>query len=263
MPALIETRTAVRLTAILVLLHLWSGVFPLFAVSKDFDIPLKELKSSGNSEFDIPLSDLKKGERKKSRKQDDSRRKDKKKSADEDQVKSDDKPDKSKTDAAVPPLQPPETAAVIPSLPDEFQIIHEPYSFVVGGKRTIINAVVTSSQSAIQTVRCRFRATEGGGFAQLQMTKAAGSLYTYTATLPPLSKNTGTLRYSVTAVDSLHREIRSQEYVVPVKMTLVVPGWQLDVPKEKIVVQLENPAKPLEGFNDVTVEEVKPAKKKP
>ncbi|MEI6306061.1 MAG: hypothetical protein WCP33_04495, partial [Deltaproteobacteria bacterium] len=74
------------------------------------------------------------------------------------------------------------------------------------------------------------------------------------------SRNTGALRYAFIATDSLKRETKSREFTTPVKMTMVVPGWQSDEPKEEIKIQIENPNQPFEGFADISIEEAKPAK---
>ena len=314
MPPLFGKRIPILTIAVFIILLSVFSAFPLLAASKDFDIPLKELTPPGNNDFEIQLSDLKRGERKKSRKQEDNSRKETKKTGSGEQANPREKSETSKVQPATVQTPLKQTAATFTSisastansvkakptesssqnvltpgtqtpqnkaagdkeqkvhesatgrndaLPDEFQIIHEPYSFVVGGKRIAINVVVTSSQSTIQKVLCRFRATEKGEFARVQMKKAPGSLYTYTATLPPLSRNTGTFRYMILATDSLKREIRSQEFVIPLKMTMVIPGWQTAATSEKITVQLENPNLPFEGFFDISFEEVNPTRQTP
>jgi hypothetical protein len=282
--------------AILFFIFLPLICFHPFQVSgKDYEIPLMELKSIGNKDFEIPLSTLKKGEKKKSRKQGENSRKESKNTESEEKGPQNSQPEAAKKSSAVeaPQTSTPSTSApavttiqdvetakskmtagdtpkenvqddksatgLTGNLPDEFLIIHEPFSFVVGGKPTIINAVVTSSLSTVHTVNCSFRASDKGSSAILQMKKVPGSLYTYTAVLPPLVKNSGTLRYIFIARDSLKRETRSREFAIPLKMTMVVPGWQLDASKEKIVVQIENKGQPFEGFLDVTVEEMNTA----
>lgn len=133
--------------------------------------------------------------------------------------------------------------------PGTIAIHHDPYSFVIKGKRTVIQAVISSVDN-IQSVYCRFRAAENGSYAVVPMLQAQGTLFTYVATLPGLDASSRTLRYSIVAVDIAGVEARSQEFVVAVKPSSVLPGWQLETSAEKIKIRLENKEKPLEGFSD-------------
>ena len=128
-------------------------------------------------------------------------------------------------------------------------IHHDPYSFVIKGKRTIIQAVISSVDN-IQSVYCRFRAAENGSYAVVPMMQAQGTLFTYVATLPALDAASRTLRYSVVAVDASGAEVRSQEFVIAVKPSAVLPGWQLETSAEQIKIKREDKEKPLEGFTD-------------
>lgn len=266
---------------ILLMLQMVSGAFPLLAWSSDFDIPLKELKKPG-TDFEIPLSDLKKGEKKTQRKSERRERRVKRKTVSTEQVSPQEASGKP-ADSNIKPLTPinepkaefapntqqlqrpatsdvgrPKTAVnagKTATAPDEIRIVHDPYSYVVTGKRTVMYAVIISSPGALQTVRCRFRSAEGGEFAFVPMEKISGTLYSYTATLPALSESTRALRYSIVAIDTANKETSSREFITPVRATSVVPGWQVEPSHDKIKVRLEKPGKPLEGFFDATVEE--------
>lgn len=131
---------------------------------------------------------------------------------------------------------------------------HDPYSYVITGKRTVIQAVIGSVNN-IQSVQCRFRTTENGAYALVPMVLAPGTLFTYTTTLPSLAKESQALRYSIIALDSVGHEARSQEFVVAVKSSAVLPGWQSESSTEPIKIRLENREKPLEGFSDPVVVE--------
>jgi hypothetical protein len=128
-------------------------------------------------------------------------------------------------------------------------IHHDPYSYVVAGKRTIVQAVISSADS-LRSVSCRFRALEDGAFALVPMVLAPGTNFTYTATLPSLASASRTLRYSISAEDMSGNENRSPEFVIPVKSPSVMPGWQLASSPDKIMIRLEQRGKPLEGFSD-------------
>lgn len=128
-------------------------------------------------------------------------------------------------------------------------IHHDPYSYVITGKRTTIQAVISSAEN-IQSVFCRFRAAENGAYAVVPMVQEPDTLFTYAATLPSLATVSRSLRYSIIAVDSLGNETRSQEFIIAVKATKVLPGWQLEKSSDMIKIKLENREKPLNGFSD-------------
>lgn len=128
-------------------------------------------------------------------------------------------------------------------------IHHEPYSYVISGKRTVIQAVISSTAS-IQSAYCRFRSAENGAYAQVPMQSAPGTFFTFTATLPGLGASSKALRYSIVAVDSAGNEMKSQEYSIDVKASSVLPGWQLEDAREPLTIKLENKEMPLEGFSD-------------
>lgn len=128
-------------------------------------------------------------------------------------------------------------------------IHHDPYSYVITGKRSTIQAVISSANS-IQAVYCRFRATENGAYAVVPMVQAPGTQFTYVATLPSLGAVSRALRYTIIAIDSMGNESRSQEFIIAVKSSAVLPGWQLENSLDMIRIKRENKDKPLEGFAD-------------
>lgn len=107
-----------------------------------------------------------------------------------------------------------------PSETTKVQIHHTPYSFVTADKNVVIYAVVSSTDE-IKSVRCTL-----GGNEQIQMTKVAGSQYTYKATLPGISMGSSYLRYNIIVVDSSGGISRSNEFSSPVIDTTVIPSWQ-------------------------------------
>jgi hypothetical protein len=87
------------------------------------------------------------------------------------------------------------------------------------------------------------------------MAKARGSQFTYVATLPALEPGAAALRYRFIVDDASGIQTYSKEFVVSVKSTSVMPGWQQDPAKEPVRAALENPLQPLEGFSDVVMED--------
>lgn len=149
-----------------------------------------------------------------------------------------------KTDRGVADLaERPQTA------PDFVTLHHDPNSYVIAGKRTMIQAVI-SSAAGIQVVYCRFSAAENGTYAIVPMVQVPGTLYTYAANLPSLAATSRTLRYNIVAVDSSGKELRSREFVIAVRSSSVLPGWQLENAPDRIKIRLENRDTPLEGFSD-------------
>lgn len=268
---------AIQMTTLFLMFQVVFWASPPSSAGSDFDIPLNELKPAAGKNFEIPLSDLKKGEKKK--RSDTRGRKGKKKteSAEQEDPREATEPvgDSRKP---VPSTGGPATeftpetqvlqrqatpekrlgvasdvAGTTAPTADGISIVHDPYSYVVAGKCTVIKTVIISAPEGLRAVYCRFRTAETGGFARVPMTKEQGTNYTYTATLPPLSREVDSLRYMLVAADTKGRETLSREFVTPVRATSVVPGWQQEPSREKIKVWLENPGKPLEGFSDATV----------
>jgi hypothetical protein len=82
------------------------------------------------------------------------------------------------------------------------------------------------------------------------MVPSPGTHFTFAATLPGLATTSGSLRYAIIAVDESGNENRSQEFVIAVKPTTVLPGWQLEHSADTLKIKRENLEKPLEGFSD-------------
>ncbi|MGD0586830.1 MAG: hypothetical protein ABSA86_13845 [Oryzomonas sp.] len=217
-------------------------------------VPVQSVSAAVENDYEIPLSELKKVEKKKPKKTETSKRKERKKADTTSQETT-----REVSGGAAAPSQPvplgPEAAqrgAEVMETPDNAHISHEPYSYVVPGKRTVIKAVI--SREAVQPIRCRFRSLDKGGYASVAMVRLPGSQFTYVATLPALEPGTAVLRYRFIVVDASGNQTYSQEFVIPVKPTSVMPGWQQDPAKEPVRVALENPRQPLEGFSDVVME---------
>lgn len=218
-------------------------------------VPVQSVSAAGENDYEIPLSELKKVEKKKPKKAEIRKHKEKKKA----DTASRETP-REFSGASAAPGQPapfaPATAqhgAQIMETPDSDHISHEPYSYVVPGKRTVIKVIV--SREAVQSVMCRFRSLGKGGYAYVAMAKAPGSRFIYVATLPALEPGAAALSYRFNVVDASGIQTFSQEFVIPVKPTSVMPGWQQDPAKEPVRAALENPQQPLEGFSDVVMED--------
>lgn len=124
--------------------------------------------------------------------------------------------------------QPKSQAAAKPAAtPENTQILHSPYSFVVADKRTVISAVI-NSKSDIQEVNCTLPASEGGKGTEIKMEKVEGTRFTYTATLPGVPPKTSSLRYTISFVDTQGKDTRSREFVTPVSASPLIPSWQLE-----------------------------------
>lgn len=205
--------------------------------------------AAGGNVYEIPLSELKKVEKKKTKKAEARKHTEKKRAHAVPRRVSE------PAGTPAPPITAPPMAqnkAPAPETADSVNISHEPYSFVVPGKRTVVKAVV--SLDAVQSVRCRFGSGGKGGDALVPMIKVPGSQFTYGATLPPLEPGATGLRYRFIVVGAAGNEIHSKEFVTPVKATPIVPGWQQDPAKEPVRAVLENPLQPLEGFSGVVME---------
>jgi len=144
----------------------------------------------------------------------------------------------------------PNKAAMPPASLSPVTIHHDPYSYIRTGRRTVIQAVISSAQAGIKTVWCRFRSTESGAYALVPMVPSPGTQFTFTAVLPGLATASGSLRYVIIALDESGNEGRSQEFIIAVKPTSVLPGWQLEPSGDTIKIVRENKEQPLEGFSD-------------
>ena len=112
----------------------------------------------GGTDFEIPISELNKVKKKSPSKRVAKEKEPKKKNSAAKTVKS-----TSATAAQVKPGSPDKSAASVEPLSktEVTRIHHSPYSFVVAGKRSVIQAVV-SSKADIQRVNCILQAAEGG-----------------------------------------------------------------------------------------------------
>lgn len=221
-----------------------------------FCIPAAYSAATGD-DYEIPLAELKKVEKKKTKKAETRRRTERKKThATRQETQHEASGATDVPERPVPLLSETEKdGAEFMEAPDSAHISHEPYSYVVPGKRTVVKVVI--SREAVQSVRCRFRSLERGGYASVAMTKAPGSQFTYVATLPALEPGMAALlRYRFVVVDASGSRTFSQEFVIPVKSTSVMPGWQQDPSPEPVRATLDNPRQPLEGFSDVVMENV-------
>jgi len=213
-------------------------------------MPVKPVSAARGNDYEIPLSELKKVEKKKKPKKAETRKHREKKKGDT----TSEKTPNEVSGAAVPgkPETPPPPVAEAMDAPDSAHISHEPYSYVVPGKRTVIKAII--SREALRSVRCRFRSLDKGGYASVPMTKTPGNQFTYGAILPALKPEATVLRYRFIIVDASGNQTYSPEFSIPVKPTSLMPGWQQEPDKEPVRVTLEDPRQPLEGFSDVVME---------
>ena len=211
-------------------------------------MPVQSVSAATGNDYEIPLSELKKVEKKKPKKAETRKRKGIKKADTTSQ-----KTPREVSGPAAPehPAETAQRAEEVMETPDSAHISHEPYSYVVPGKRTVIKAII--SLEALQSVRCRFRSLDKGGYASVAMTKAPGSQFTYVATLPALEPGAAVLRYRFIFIGASGIQTYSQEFAIPVKPTSVMPGWQQDPDKEPVRAALENPWQHLEGFSDLVV----------
>lgn len=218
-----------------------------------FSVPAAYSAAGGN-DYEIPLTELKKVEKKKPKKTGTRKHTVKKKA----EITSQGTPHEA-TGATDAPGQPApslfkigKNGTEVMETPDSAHISHEAYSYVMPGKRTILKVVV--SREAVQSVRCRFRSLERGGYASVMMAKAPESQFTYVTTLPALEPGAAALRYRFIVVDASGNETYSQEFYIPAKSTTIMPGWQQDPAKEPISASLVDSRQPLEGFSDVVME---------
>jgi hypothetical protein len=215
--------------------------------------------AADGNDYEIPLSDLRKTEKKPPRKKERrNRREQSQDPASRTGAPAGEAPQAEhaaspKGDTAgASPVSPPSGAESAP-----LWIVHEPNSYLVAGKRTVIMAVV-GGETAARAVYCRLTSPEaGGGDALVPMTAWEGSRYTYKAVVPAVVPGAHALRYRIVAVDPAGTETSSREFVVPVRQTAVVPGWQQEPDREPVTVELAEPDRPPRGFQDVTIKEVR------
>lgn len=222
---------------------MWSSFFRICVVSLAmlFVVQVSAvLAATGVSDFEIPISELNNVKKKAPVKRVKSESKKKKKSEHKADSQANEKP--LELDSAVKDneaLQKTPDAEKALSTTDGTQIHHTTYSFVVAGKRTVIHAVI-NSKSDVQEVTCNLIAPEGGVQTLVKMAKVPGTRFTYMATLPALPAGNAALRYTISVVDSLGKETRSQEYVTPVTSSPVVPSWQDERTGEPVPAEQKN-----------------------
>lgn len=193
---------------------------------------------AGAVDFEIPLIELNKVKKKSPPKRSAGRHKTKKRSDSRTQISAADAPVspvlpdqakspgneiQSKVDVESAPGNPPAKSS---PAAESFKISHDPYSFVVTGRDTVIHAVIYRKADELASVACRMRITKKGATSTIMMKKVDNTLFTYTATLPGLPPEMQSLSYSIVAVDSSGIESVSQEFVTPVIAFGVVPSWQ-------------------------------------
>lgn len=132
---------------------------------------------------------------------------------------------------------------------DTSGITHDPFSFIVTGKRTVLQAVVDGTGD-MAALFCRFSSAKGDVWARVPMKQVVNTHFTYQAILPALASETRTLRYSFVKVDSNGKETHSREYAISVKPSFIVPGWQQDPANDKLEVTVEKNSGPMTGFSD-------------
>ena len=217
-----------------------------------------ESATPAGTNYDIPISELNKGQKKSTPKPvtDETKKKSKNSAKTAESQPETGVPDqpvrKSKRKPVVPVTDVKNDRVIVktPTTPEplqeNIQIHHSPFSFVVAGKRTVIHAVI-SSKADIQEVSCILHTAEGGAQALVKMVKENGTRFTYTATLPALSTESTSLRYTIIVVDSLSKLTRSREFVTPVTVAPLVPSWQIEGADEVVSGKketTENPAEP-------------------
>ncbi len=203
-------------------------VMSFFPVSSSF--------ASGGTDFEIPISELSKEKKPSPSKHTPGKPKKKK--------KNDAKTTTKNADAAIPaqparqaeppgsepkhgavPVTPVVPAASV-AQPDRIRIDHDPYSYVVAGKSTVIHAVIFRNEADLQTVTCKINAAENKAPSLIKMTKVNGTRFTYTAILPGVAPNASSLRYTIVVEDSSGKGTISQEFVSPVTSSPLAPNWQ-------------------------------------
>lgn len=138
-------------------------------------------------------------------------------------------------------------APPLPATDDASRISHEPYSYLVAGKLTSLMAVVISKNN-VKSMHCRFRAKKDGQFAEVEMSLIPGSKFTYNAVIPALIPGSGALNYQFVMTEAQGEKVLSPEFQIPLCETVVVPGWQQELGRNRINVSLDNSSQPFEGF---------------
>lgn len=129
-------------------------------------------------------------------------------------------------------------------------ITHEPYSYLTAGHRTSLLAVLSSSEP-LANVTCSFHAHGATSGATAQMTRVAGTRFTYTTIIPALAATATSLNYRINAYTDSGVAVQSRDYEIPVSTTTtIVPGWQIDHFRDSLEFQIDTENATLDGFSD-------------
>ena len=226
-------------------------------------VALAAQTAAGGTDFEIPISELNKVKKKSPAKHETKKTKKKKKKTDSKLQESSLKtayPNEPAGLAKIPPVElvkdtksepvpqkSPDGDKPLPN-PEETRIYHSPYSFVVAGKHTVINAVI-NSKADIKEINCSLRMAGGEAQTPVKMVKVEGTRFTYRATLPAMAPESTSLGYTIVVIDSSGKETRSQEFVTPVASSPVVPAWQLESAGEAVSVEQNDANKPLKELS--------------
>ena len=118
--------------------------------------------------------------------------------------------------------RPPEAAGK--GAPRPAFITHEPYSHVIPGRQSVIKAVI-SSDAGIASVRCIVTGA-GSEPVTVPLRRAEGTRFTYEGKLPEAGPGSRQLSYIIVVIDPHGRETKSGSYILPVKDSPLMPGWQ-------------------------------------
>ena len=134
------------------------------------------------------------------------------------------------TAAVTPPVAPSIPAKILAAktvpMTEPVRIDHDPYSFIIPGKSTVVHAVVYMKETDLKSVSCRIRSVETGELTEIKMEKVNGTRFTYEAILPKMPPNVPSLHYRITTMDIQGKESASTEFMIPVSASPVVPDWQ-------------------------------------
>lgn len=129
------------------------------------------------------------------------------------------------------------------------RVTHDPFSFLAAGRRSTVQAVIETDDSTAE-VLCRFRADNSSSWGRVPMSLVSGTHFTYRAVLPAPAQSANLIQYQFVVVDRQGKEMLSREFGIPVRPSLVVPGWQLDPSGSRLPLTLEKGTDLLEGFSD-------------
>ncbi|MDH3713592.1 MAG: hypothetical protein OET44_07055, partial [Gammaproteobacteria bacterium] len=98
----------------------------------------------------------------------------------------------------------------------EVEITHNPPEEVQAGARIVLQAEVKDENSGIELVRAYFRAGQGGDYVFAAMAPASDAKNVYTATLPALAQDAGTLDYYLLVKSGDDNVVKSQNFTAEV-----------------------------------------------